>query len=382
MAAELRARTHDVRIIASDLTLGSRTYARRNGPNDRRAIVEDVAGVPFVWLSAGAYERNDWRRAISMLVFSWNVWVHLLRTVRPGDVVIGSSPHLLAATAARACAVVRRANFVLEVRDLWPETLTGMNGRSGALAMGLRVLADLLYRTSHAIIVLAEGNREHIVRRGARPDRITYIPNGVNVDVFTEELRELPAHLAWIESVSTFVYAGAHGPANGLDLVLRGAAELQRRGRDDIRVLLVGSGPSKDDLRREASRQGLTGVVFCDPVPKQLIPSILRRCTGGLMILKDVEVFRYGVSPNKLFDYLASGLPIITNVPGEVARTVQCGQAGIVVPPGDSVALADAMVSITDGNVPSGSGMEYVRKNHDRKVLADRLARVLDAVVQ
>jgi glycosyltransferase involved in cell wall biosynthesis len=382
MAAALRGRGYDVRLVASDLNLTTRVYSRRKSPADRRPIAEDVAGVPFTWLPAGRYDRNDWRRALSMVTFAWEVLLFLVRNVRRGDVVIGSSPQLLAAAAARVAALLRGGRFVLEVRDLWPESLTGVSGRRSPTAIVLRIVADALYRSSRAIVILAEGSREPIVRHGGRPARIVFVPNGVDVEAFAVTTGELPTDLSWIEERPTFVYAGAHGPANGLDLVLDAAERLQDHGQDDLRILLVGDGPVKADLQRDAQQRALTNVVFRDPVPKQVIPAILQRCAGGLMVLKNVELFRYGVSPNKLFDYLACDLPVVTNVPGNVARTVADAEAGIVVPPGDPEALADAMVAVAAGEVASGSGARYVKEHRDRRLLADRLARVVDAVAR
>jgi glycosyltransferase involved in cell wall biosynthesis len=382
MAAALRDRGYDVRVVASDLNLTTRSYSRRENPADRRAITDDVARVPFTWLPAGRYDRNDWRRALSMAAFAWHAFLFLLRTVRRGDVVIGSSPQLLAAGAARVAALLRGGRFVLEVRDLWPESLTGVSGRSSPMAVVLRVIADSLYRTSRAIVILAEGSREPIIRHGGRPAHIVFVPNGVDVEAFTRTAGQLPPDLAWLEEAQTFVYAGAHGPANGLDVVLGAAERLRQRGRGELRILLVGDGPVKADLRSEAQRLGLDNVVFHDPVPKQQIPAILRCCTGGLMVLKDVELFRFGVSPNKLFDYLACDLPVVTNVPGDVARTVEDANAGVVVPPGDADALASAMLAIADGDVGQGSGARYVQEHRDRRLLADRLARVLDAAAR
>lgn len=382
MALALRTRGWDVRVVASDLNLASRTYSRRADATDTRAIEEGVSGVPFIWLPAGDYQRNDWRRASSMMVFAWHVLRYLLRTVRRGDVVIGSSPQLLAAAAARVAAFVRGARFVLEVRDLWPESLTGVTGHGGVMAVGLRIIADALYRTSRAIVILAQGSRGPIERHGGRPARIVYIPNGVDMAGLDREGGEVPEALAWVESVPTFVYAGAHGPANGLDLVLEAAHELDQLERGDIRILLVGDGSVKIDLQREAIRARLSNVVFHDPVPKHVIPALLRGCTGGLMVLKNVDLFSYGVSPNKLFDYLACDLPVVTNVEGEVATIVDRANAGVVVPPDDARALARAMIAITDGEIGPGDGPAYIRAHHDRGLLADRLAHVLRVIAR
>lgn len=380
MSAALRELGYDVRVVASDLNLTMRRYARRADASDDRAIAENVGSVPFVWLPAGDYRRNDWRRAASMLVFAWQVIRYLTPRLRRGDIVIGSSPQLPAAAAARVAALVRGARFIFEVRDLWPESLTGVSGRRSALAALLRLNADALYRTSRAIIILAEGNRAPIMRHGGREGRIVFIPNGVDLTAFVCGPDDLPTEVAWVAEGSTFVYAGAHGPANGLDLVLDAADDLQRRDRGDIRILLIGDGPTKESLQREALQRGLANVVFADPVPKQAIPAILKRCTGGLMVLKDVELFRHGVSPNKLFDYLASDLPVVTNVPGDVATIVEEATAGIVVPPGDAQALADAMVAIAGGEIATKPGSAFVREHRDRRTLALRLARLIDTV--
>ena len=147
-----------------------------------------------------------------------------------------------------------------------------------------------------------------------------------------------------------------------------------------MRILLVGDGPSKQELQADAEKRRLDNLVFHPPVAKELIPSLLRRCTGGLMIINDVEHFRYGVSPNKLLDYVASGLPVVTNVAGAVARTVEEAKAGIVVPPGDPAALAEAARQVASHPCDSATGSAYVAAHRDRRVLAERLAQVIDNV--
>lgn len=366
-------------VVASDLNLSRRQYLRRQGGADRRHLHETVDGVQFAWLPAGAYEANDWRRAASMLVFSLHVLWYLLRAPMPrGSVIIGSSPHLLAAAAARVVAAVRRVPFVLEVRDLWPESLSVSRGQPGLLYRGLRLLADVLYRTSSAIMVLAAGNAERIAARGVPDGRIHYIPNGVDPSVF--EKAEPQLHENVPDDRQTFVYAGAHGPANGLDVILDAARQLQDRGEGRAQVLLIGDGPSKQELVARARAQGLDNVIFADPVPKAEIPGLLKACTAGLMPLADVELFSYGVSPNKLFDYLSAELAVVTNVPGDVARMVDEAGAGIVVPPADSRAMADAIVRVLEERDQFGSGLAWVRQHHDRTALAHQIADVVAGV--
>lgn len=377
MSAALHRRGRNVVVIASDLDLGTRRYTRRRGANDRRYLPEQVNEVPFVWLPAGTYDRNDWRRAVSMLTFAVHASIFLMRNVHPRDVVIGSSPHLPGALASWVISRLRRAQFVHEVRDLWPESLVAVTGRTTVVAGALRLIADLLYRKSDAIVVLASGSADVVVARGAEPSRVHWIPNGVTIDGPTTPL---PDELAWVKKSPTFVYAGSHGPANDLDFLLDVAAVLQ--SSDDlvaqsIRVLLVGDGVERKRLMQRASDEALSNVVFHPPITKASLRTLLNSSSGGLMILKDVPLFRFGVSPNKLFDYLAADLPVITNVAGDVAQTVTRSGSGIAVPPNDVVGFADAMRRIASEGWPSGRGKDFVRKHYAREILAQQMDSVL-----
>lgn len=385
MATELRRLGLDVRILASDLTLTTRSYSRRRHPWSLRRIDEQVVDVPFTFLPAGSYSANDWRRVASMGVFSAAVFVHLMRLgTRRRSVVIGSSPHLLGALAAWGAARLRRLPFVFEVRDLWPESYAAMTGKSGGVEISvMRAIADLLYQRSDAVVVFAPANSDHVVGRGADPASVHVIPNGVDLDQF-DSLSRAPVALGR-PGVFTFVYAGAHGPANGLDAVLDACAILQQRGHGGLRAVLLGDGSAKGALMADAAARGLTNIEFQDPVAKGDIPAVLRTADAGLMILAPVDLFSYGVSPNKLFDYLAADLPVVTNVPGLVAEIVDASGAGMTVSPGDPGALADAMVRLAQEQaVPETrrpSGRPYVAEHYDRKQLAAQLRDVIQSVV-
>lgn len=380
MARALSAMGYHIVLVASDLELSSRQYFRRTGPKDRQPIHEEADDVVFAWLPAGHYQRNDWRRALSMLAFAQHTLVYLLRAAKRGDVVIGSSPHLFAAAAARLAAFLKRATYVLEVRDLWPESLTAVHDRWSPVVPVFDLMARSLYRTSDAIIILAQGARDPIVKKGGDPNRLYYIPNGVDTHAFETGNPEVPDDLYWVRSTPTFVYTGAHGPANGLVLALHAAKHLERRGYHAIRILFVGDGPSKPELQQQAAHFGLANVVFHAPLPKSRIPDLLRSCTGGLMILKDVELFQHAVSPNKLFDYLAADLPVVTNVPGDVSYIVFAAGAGIAVAPDCSRELADALISVVEQPQEFAAGSAYVNQYHDRRILAQQLATLIDRV--
>ncbi len=377
-ATELQRRGHTVRIVASDLNLATRNYSRRPSPRQWRAVTEDIRGVQFSWLTAGWYRGNNWRRVASMVVFGLATLHHLVKVPRDRSTVfIGSSPQLFAALGTWAAARLRRVPFVLEVRDLWPESYAEVSGKTrGPEITVMQWIADLLYRQAEAIIVLAAPNTERIVERGADPARIVVVPNGVDLEGFTADGhgRDLSAPGAF-----TFVYAGAHGPANGLDTVVRAAHILQQEGRRDIRVVLLGDGATKEELQRLSQELGLTNVAFVDPVSKEEIAATLRTADAGLMILAPVDLFTYGVSPNKLFDYMGAGLPVLTNVAGLVADIVAEAGVGRHVTPGDPEALAKGMVQMADDPPQDAAarGRAFIEAHYHRRTLVSRVEDVL-----
>lgn len=365
-----------VTIAASDLTLQARRYSRRRGAADRAVIAEQIDGVDFRWLWAAPYERNDWRRAVNWLSFARSLMRWRPEDGRP-DVVIGSSPHLFAALAAERIAARWGVPFVLEVRDLWPESLLAAGGRKGPAYVALDGIARYLYRRAERIIVLARGSGRHLAAQGVDEARIAYVPNGVDADAFADVRR--PHRVTF-----TAIYAGAHGPANGLDVVLDAAALL--RERPEIRFLLVGDGPAKSALVTAAQGRGLDNVEFRGLVPKTEIPALLAGADAGVMVLKDSPLFAYGVSPNKLFDYLGAALPVVCNVPGEVAELLAASGAGEQAAPGSARALADAVLRLAarspcERACMGERGRAWVAGEHGRPVLAERLDRTLRELV-
>ena len=378
MSRELVRRGWDVTVAASDVHLQSRTYTRRDGAADRRVIHEGLDGVRFRYLWSAPYERNDWRRAWNWLSFARELLRWTPDAGRP-DVVIGSSPHLFAALAGWRLARKWGVPFVFEVRDLWPESMTAAGGSKGAVYAAFDRIAQWLYDRADRIVCLARGSIDYLAReRGVPRERMAFVPNGVDTSAFSDVERAEAGPF-------TMVYAGAHGPANGLDVVLDAADRL--RDRDDIRVRLVGDGPAKDDLRAEAERRGLTNVEFADPVPKAQMPVILAAADGGLMVLRQTPLFAFGVSPNKLFDYMGASLPVVCNVPGEVSEMVAASEAGVQAEPGSGQSLAEAIVRLAE--TPSAertamgaSGRAWVSREHGREVLAERLDGVLREVAE
>jgi glycosyltransferase involved in cell wall biosynthesis len=309
--------------------------------------------------------------------------VGLLRKPRP-DVVYGSSPHLLAALTAWALARLRRARFVLEIRDIWPLILVEMNlmSASSLVYRSLEGLERFLYRRADRIVILAEGTGTRLAECGVPASRITHIPNGAEPSDFvpSEDRYQARARLGLDGFV--FVYAGAHGEANGLELLLKAAGEI-RQELPEVSFLLLGDGPSKQELVDTTRRLGLKNVLFRDPVPKDSLANIFVACDAGIHVLADVPLFRYGVSPNKVHDYMAAGLPVLTNTPGEVARLVEDASAGVAVDASDLAAGVRRIVKADDQQRDewSASGRAFMEEHRSRTVLAAELKRMLEGLL-
>lgn len=378
---ELAKRGHRVKIFASDLSLSLRKRTKLRP--DQLFSIEERDGVQFVWIASAEYQRNDWRRAWNMLSFSLNL-LRVARTLavdaRP-DVIIGSSPHPFGALAATRIARNTGARFYLELRDLWPQALVDMGGlrESHPAVRLMRGIEQYLYAQAEKFIILAQGSERYLRDRGVEASRIVFVPNGVHLGHFSPREDRNASRKRFGFTQFTIVYAGAHGPANALGTIIAAA----RLVKDlPIEFVLVGDGPAKQELERRAIDVGTSNVRFLPPVAKGDIPDLLSAADAAIITLKNAAAFAYGISPNKLFDYMAAARPIVCAVPGDMARMVQEAGAGIAVPPEDPEALARAvrdLVSLpADVRQSFGEqGRAYLAERFSRERLVDRLVEVL-----
>jgi glycosyltransferase involved in cell wall biosynthesis len=385
LGRELVKRGWRVTIFASDLHLHARKYTRRVDQSDRRTKFETADGVEMRWLWAAPYKHNDLRRVWNWLTFYRSVIREAKSLPGSPDVVIGSSPQIFAAAAARTFARRAGVPFVFEVRDLWPESLVAAGGRRGIAYQLLARVSNGLYREADRILVLAHGTRDYLVKRGVPERKIVHVPNGVDVEAMLPVAGTSDTQAERREASLTLIYAGAHGPANGLERVLD-AAEIIG-ATSNVRFVLVGDGPAKAALKEDAARRGLTHVEFRDPVSKHELLTLLNAADAGLMILRDAPLFSFGVSPNKLFDYLATGLPVVCNVPGEVAHMLSQSGAGIQARDTSGSALSEAIrvlvkLSLAERRRMGEAGRRWVEQEHSRGVLGQRLDLFLRELVQ
>jgi glycosyltransferase involved in cell wall biosynthesis len=247
-------------------------------------------------------------------------------------------------------------------------------------AMGMLEWAS--YHSAHRLVGLSPGIVEGIRERGVTLERITMVPNGCDLDLFGQDqyMPWRPQDIAPTDLLA--IFAGTHGIANGLGAVLDAAAQLKRRGRRDIKLLLIGSGKLKPALVTRAQHEGLDNVVFHEPVNKAQLAGLMAAADLGLQVLADVPAFYFGTSPNKFFDYIAAGLPVLNNYPGWLAELIVANQCGFAVVPNDSSAFADALEQAAiDRRVLKAMGRRgraLAEREFERKFLANRWVDVLE----
>lgn len=264
------------------------------------------------------------------------------------DVLFATTTPLTAGIPGIFAKWLRRKPFVFEVRDLWPELPKAMGVIKNPIVLWMMsVLEWVSYRSADRLVGLSPGIVEGIKKCGVAPEKIASIPNGCDLDIFAQEHE--PWRPAEVKSTDLMaIFTGTHGLANGLGAVIEAAAQLQKRGRDDIKLVLVGDGMQKKTLVEQASQRQLTNIIFHDPVNKTKLAGLMASADIGLQILANVPAFYYGTSPNKFFDYIAAGLPVLNNYPGWLAELIEKQKCGFAVAPENPQAFADALEYAAD----------------------------------
>ena len=378
---------HDVTIFASSFSHFS-LMEERLAENERMRV-ENVDGVRFVWIRTVPYLRNDNGRVRNMMSYAFGVILAQRCFARP-DVVVGSSVHLAAVAAAYLISKARRVPFVFEVRDLWPQTLIDMGDlREGSVTTRLlRMLERFFYRRARMVISLLPHATEYITRLGIPKEKVVYIPNGIAdftgaVAVTNGSASELVARIRQLRDEGRMVagYVGSHVRANRVDVLVEAARVLRDRDVDDIAFVIVGEGLEKDECERIAREHKLANILFWPAVPKEAVPAVLEAVDVTLFALWDIPVFKFGLSCNKLFDYLASGRPVVSAC--AVADTpVSASGGGISVPPESPNAIADALVGLAALGAAGRSaigerGRRWVYENHGATGLAGQFLQAL-----
>ena len=276
--------------------------------------------------------------------------------------------------------------FVFEVRDLWPEALVNVGAlRNPAGIWWLRRMAKKIYAGAKHIVALSPGMKDGIVRAGVSAEKVTMIPNGSDLDLFKPDL-EGSAQRERLGLGDRFaaIYFGAMGMANGLDYVIKAAIMLTERGRGDIVLVLHGGGGRRSGLEDMVRAYGLNNVIFSDLVPdKAEVARIVAGCDACMTIYRASKEQTW--SPNKMFDALAAGKPVLINVPRWLGETIENNDCGIKLDPHHPEALAEALEELADDTElcrrMGKKARALAEREFDRNKLADRLENVLLEVV-
>ncbi len=325
-----------------------------------------------------ALHRSFIHRVFSFLSFMISSFLVGLR-VQAVDLVWGTSPPIFQGLSAWALAKLKRKRFLFEVRDLWPAFAVAVGVlRQPVLIRLSEGLERFLYRGADRVMVNSPGYIQHVQSRGAR--QVDLVPNGADPRMFDPQADGLIFRKTHgLEGKFIALYAGAHGMSNDLGIVLQ-AAELLK-DHAEIAIVLLGDGKEKPALMAQAEAMQLTNLHFLASVPKLQMPEALAASDACIAILKPIALYAT-TYPNKVFDYMAAGRPVVLAIAGVICEVIQSVQAGIPVPPGDAQAMAQAILTLAKNPSESKSmglrGRRYIETSFDRAALANQLEKVME----
>lgn len=375
---------HQVSVAAASFS-----HLRQQAPAvDHDLAEQSIEGIRYVWLRTPYYYGNGPRRALNIMTFVWKLLRYrrwLARNCRP-HAVIASSTYPLDIVPAYRLAKTCGAKLVYEVHDLWPLSpieLGDMSPRHPFIML-MQWAENFAYRKADRVVSVLPLAESHMRAHGLAEGKFVYIPNGTDPSEWQLEGSPLPDEhrhaLARLREEGHFVvgYAGGHGVSNALDTLVEAAPLVQQQS---VAFVLVGQGPEKDRLRGKATELGLTNTVFLPAVPKQAIPALLASLDALYIGWNRKPIYRFGICPNKLLDYMMSGKPIIHAVDAGNDPVAESG-CGVSCLAEDPAAVADAVLQLinrtpAERKAMGRRGKDYVMLHHDYSVLARRFLEVM-----
>ena len=396
LARYLAGRGHSVTIIASPVSYltGSPSPFGRGVRGEGAGGEGDIKVIRSY--TYRALHKSFVHRAFSFISFMVSSFFAGLR-VKQVDLVWGTSPPIFQGVTAWMLARLKGVPFLFEVRDLWPTFAIAVGVLKNPLLIGMSLwLERFLYRHADRIMVNSPGYVAHVTERGGR--QVKLVPNGADPDMFDPAGQGADFRSAnHLEDKFVILYAGAHGMSNDLGVVLDAAKILDdltvtlpptpidggKRGGSKVTVifLFLGDGKEKPALQKQAAAMKLDNVLFLPPVAKTSMSAALAGADAGLAILKPIAEYKT-TYPNKVFDYMAAGKPVILAIDGVIREVVEAAGCGIFAQPGDPAALAQAVQSLAADRVRSRqmgmNGRKYLEEHFDRSALAARLVDIME----
>ena len=379
MAREWQKHGHRVRIIAADYS-----HVRSYQPNVNRSFCKEIIdGVEFQFIKAGSYVGNGAKRAFSMFRFVGKLWLkanRLAKEFKP-DVVITSSTYPLDAYAGYRIAKKSKAKYIHEAHDVWPLTLIELGGMSERhpFVILLNAAEKYAYRKSDKVVSILPGVLSHMLEQGLQADsKFAYIPNGVVLDDWNEAEPLGKEHQAFFRRVreeGKFVveYLGGHALSNALDQVLDAATIMQN---GNAVFVLIGKGVEKERLKKRVEDERIANVFFLPPIPKKQVPNALKEADALFIGAAPCSLYRFGISMNKLYDYMMSGRPVLYGViaSNNEVEEAGCGLSFDSSKPEEIVRAIEGMMEMPEGDRRrmGTSGKNWVIQNCDYRKLAGR----------
>ena len=378
LARRLRELGWETWIFAASVELNTQ---RQRLEKHEQTRSETIDGVNFRWLKTPGYQGNGIGRMVNMLTFAWKVLVRKSTAdlERP-SLVIGSTVHPLAAASGALLARRHRVPFIFEVRDIWPETLIalGRTRKHSPFAVLLSMLERWLCRQACRVVSVLPGYGDYVRDRNIPAREVVHVPNGVNLDNIGEPLAYRK------QDTFRITYLGAHGAANDLQTLVRAMEIIElEHGIASIECHLIGAGPMKQALADYCAGKGMKQVIFQPPVNKNAIAATASDTQAFVLCGRKLpSLYKYGISMNKIPDYMAMGRPVIIAIESANNPVIEA-DAGICVRPEDPGELAGSIMKMAQmGEAELRAmglrGRRYVEREHDMKLLAKRLADVME----
>ncbi|SFH81524.1 Glycosyltransferase involved in cell wall bisynthesis [Tindallia magadiensis] len=344
-AKNLIMRGYQVRIFAASTIHNTKMNVVADGNLYQQ---QSYDGVPYVHIRTSSYEGNGKKRILNMLQFAWRVYKtgRMMEGQKP-DVVLASSAHPFTWISGYFLARTYKARFIAETRDLWPESLVEMGAckRNGLPAKVLYGLESFIFRKADHLIFTMPGGLDYAKKKGVQAKKVSCINNGIDLEEF-DRLAEQEVHENEFNGNSDkfrVIYTGSIGHAHAVHYLVQAAKVIQKKRYDNIQIDIYGEGMEKDALQEWACKEGVTNVCFKGRVDKKFIPGILLKSDLNIATGQDIQLYQYGLSMNKFFDYFASGKPTLSNVACKY-DILEHYHAGITVKPGSPEALAEGIL--------------------------------------
>ena len=383
LASEWAKKGHQVTILAASFS-----HVRSVQPLvNANFELQTIEGVRYVWVKTQPYKGNSIKRFINILKFVYKLYFkskHLAKTLKL-DVVIASSTYPLDIYPAHRIAKKAKAKLIYEIHDLWPLSPIEIGGYSKfhPFIVLMQTAENYCYKHSDFVVSILPKTLEHCIEHGLSHEKWHYVPNGIKLEDMLHQIDIPDEQSQIIEQIKNnfdYVvgYTGSIGLANALDSFVAAAQKLSQK---NCALVIVGKGPEKDNLIKLVHENQSKNVFFIDAIPKDSIFNMLAQFDFLYLGLKKQNLFRFGISPNKLFDYMYSGKPIIQAIDAgnDLVTESKCG---ISVEPENPEAIAEAvskLISLSKEELQQmgQNGKDYVLKHHEYTIIAEKFLAVM-----